>query len=175
MITNWRSNICLFWMVSSIYLVDLKAQRSLPQNAISQDTILMLNSGMGIDYYMGGRKVNLAVMEWYMHDFPSAKKDIHTAVVSDQLSVVGYSVGSLFTVTGLLVYEPNQKLGSNLMMIGGLSLGTGIIFQIISGKYKKTAVRKYNSAMRKKKHAKVKGVSYRATFGVSRQGFIIRF
>ena len=97
-----------------MYWSDLMAQSSLPQRSISQDTILRLNNGMGYDYYMSGRKINLAVMEWYMHDFPSAKKDIHTAVVSDQLSVAGYSVGSLFTVTGLLVFEPNQKLGSDL-------------------------------------------------------------
>ncbi|MBX2873675.1 MAG: hypothetical protein KTR30_16285 [Saprospiraceae bacterium] len=162
-------------MVSSIYLVSLKAQPSFRPNAISQDTILMISNGVGMDYYMSGRKVNLAVMEWYMHDFPTAKKDIHTAVVSDQLSVAGYSVGSLFTVTGLLVYEPNQRLGNNLMMIGGISLGTGIIFQIISGKYKRTAVRKYNAGMRKSKHPKARGVSYRATFELGRQGFIIRF
>ncbi len=162
-------------MVSSIYWVDLKAQRSLPANPISPDTILMLNNGMGIDYYMSGRKVNLAVMEWYMHDIPSAKKDIHAALVSDQLSVVGYSAGSLFTVTGLLVYEPNQKLASNLMMIGGISLGTGIISQIISGKYKKTAVRKYNAAIRKSKQMKAKGVSYRARFGLNSRGLVIKF
>lgn len=130
---------------------------------------------MGFDYYMSGRKINLAVMEWYMHDFPSAKKDIHTAVVSDQLSVAGYSVGSLFTVTGLLVYEPNKKLGSDLMMLGGISLGTGIIFQIVSGKYKKMAVRKYNAAMRKRKDVKATGSVYKTQFGFSRQGFVIRF
>ncbi|NET32451.1 MAG: hypothetical protein F6K19_10640 [Cyanothece sp. SIO1E1] len=143
--------------------------------SVAQDTIMMLNNGMGFDYYMSGRKVNLAVMEWYMHDFPFAKKDIHTAVVSDQLSVAGYSVGSLFTVTGLLVYEPNQKLGSDLMMLGGISLGTGIIFQIISGKYKKTAVRKYNAAMRKSKEVKPMGMLYRTQFQFSGQGIVIRF
>ena len=151
------------------------AQSSLPHRAISQDTILRLNNGMGYDYYMSGRKINLAVMEWYMHDFPSAKKDIHTAVVSDQLSVAGYSVGSLFTVTGLLVFEPNQKLGSDLMMLGGISLGTGIIFQIISGKYKKTAVRKYNTAMRKSRNPKATGAVYKTQFGFGSRGFVIRF
>lgn len=175
MIKNWRSYLCLFWMLGSLYGLRLHAQRQNLPPPPSLDTILMMKSGTGMQYYMGGRKVNLAIMEWFMHDYPTARKDISNALVADQLSVAAYSVGSLFTVTGLLVYEPNKRLGGNLMMLGGISLGTGVIFQIISGKYKKTAVRKYNAALKRPNKDSVKGTSYRPSFGVTLQGLIVRF
>lgn len=128
-----------------------------------------------MNYYMGGRKVNLAIMEWFMHDYPAARKDIGSAIVADQLSVVGYSVGSLFTVTGLLVYEPNERLGGNLLMFGGVSLGAGILFQVVSGKYKKRAVRKYNAALHSAGSPRAKGVSFRSRVSWTANGVVVRF
>ena len=171
MIANWRAYICLFWIFTFFQVLRLQAQ----QFPITLDTILMINDGMGMNYYMGGRKVNLAIMEWFMHDYPAARKDIGHAVVTDQLSVVGYSVGSLFTVTGLLVYEPNERLGGNLLMLGGISLGTGIIFQLVSGKYKKRAVRKYNAALQRSRKPEAKGMGFLDRFGLTAQGLTFRF
>lgn len=175
MITNWRSYICLFWIFTSLQVLKLQAQRQPLQLPTTLDTILMINDGMGMNYYMGGRKVNLAIMEWFMHDYPGARKDISNAVVTDQLSVVGYGVGSLFTVTGLLLYEPNEGLGGNLLMFGGVSLGAGIIFQVVSGKYKKRAVRKYNAALQAGGPPKAKKVSMQTQVRLTGNGIIVRF
>lgn len=175
MIINWRSYICLFWLLISIQVPRLQAQRQPLQLPATLDTILMLNDGVGMNYYMGGRKVNLAIMEWFMHEYPDAKKDISRAIVADQFSVVGYSVGSLFTVTGLLVYEPNERLGGNLLMFGGLALGAGIIFQVVSGKYKKKAVRKYNAAIQRGSQPKARKVSLQSRVSLTGGGVVVRF
>ena len=110
-----------------------------------------------------------------MQDHPAAKKEISGAIVADQLSVVGYTVGSIFTITGLLVYEPNKHLGQDLMMMGGISLGVGILFQVVSGKYKKRAVERYNEGLRKSKSAVIKGMSFRLDFSGEGTQLVIGF
>lgn len=110
-----------------------------------------------------------------MQDYPAAKKEISAAIVTDQLSVVGYTVGSIFTITGLLAYEPNKRLGQDLMMMGGVSLGAGILFQLVSGKYKKRAVERYNKSIREDKASLLKGMSFKLDFNGEGTQLLIGF
>lgn len=175
MIINIRRTVLLLFVLGVFCLPRTFGQR-LPQYLSSSgDSILTLRHGVGATYYMKGRKMNLPIMEWFMQDHPAAKKEISGAIVADQLSVVGYTVGSIFTVTGLLVYEPNKHLGQDLMMMGGISLGVGILFQIVSGKYKKRAVDRYNESFRKNKPAVLKGMSFRLDFNGEGTQLVIGF
>ncbi len=167
-ITIRRSIIFLLFVLGVVCLPRTFGQQFPQHLSNGGDSILTLRHGVGATYYMKGRKMNLPIMEWFMQDHPAAKKEISGAIVADQFSVVGYTVGSIFTITGLLVYEPNKHLGQDLMMMGGISLGAGILFQIVSGKYKKRAVERYNESIRKSKSSLLKGMSFR--FDVNGEG-----
>jgi len=164
MIIYIQRSFLLLFVLGGLCLPRTFGQRFPQHLSSSGDSILTLKHGVGATYYMKGRKVNLPIMEWFMQDSPAAKKEISAAIVADQLSVVGYTVGSVFTITGLLVYEPNQRLGQDLMMMGGVSLGAGILFQIISGKYKKRAVERYNKSIREDRASLLKGISFKLDF-----------
>ena len=176
MIINIRRSIIFLLFVLGVICLPRTFGQRFPQYLPSDgDSILTLKHGVGATYYMKGRKMNLPIMEWFMQDHPAAKKEISGAIVADQLSVVGYTVGSIFTITGLLVYEPNKHLGQDLMMMGGISLGVGILFQVVSGKYKKRAVERYNEGLRKSKSAVIKGMSFRLDFSGEGTQLVIGF
>lgn len=139
------------------------------------DTILVIKTDIGPTYYFQGRKINLPIMEWFMQDYPKARSEISTAVIADQLSVASYSVGSLFAVTSLLVYEPNKLLGKDLLTLGGITLGAGIIFQIVSGNFKRKAVHHYNKEVKMRRMKATGGLSFHVDFNGEQTKIVIGF
>ena len=53
----------------------------------------------------------MPVMAFFMKDFERANREIQMAQLTDQLCIAGYSIGSLFTIGGLLVSRQNKDLG----------------------------------------------------------------
>lgn len=114
-----------------------------------QDTIFYRSSFLNRTYLLNGKPLTLPVMAFFMKDFPVANNDIQIAQLSDQLCITGYSLGSLFTIGGLMVSRQNKDLGQDLMQLGLAGVGAGLVFQLISGGFKFRAVRHYNEEVRR--------------------------
>jgi len=114
---------------------------------ISRDTIVKRNEMLGTAYYLDGKRLNLAVMEWFMSDYPEAYSPIRGAVISDQLSVATYATGGLFVLTGVLIREDDLNLSNDMLKLGILSGAAGVVFQVIEIAFKKNAVAKYNEGI----------------------------
>lgn len=136
----WRITIAL--VVLLLFSKEVTGQST--YQSIVRDTIIMLKSFPRNTYLLDGKKLNLSVMEWFMTDFPDAHDQINLAILTEQTGVACYSIGTLFGLTGLLVYSQDPHLGNDLLELGSIGLGTGIVFQIFSGAFKKKAVRFYN-------------------------------
>ena len=117
---------------------------------MAADTIISKSEFIGTTYLMNGKKLTLPVMEWFMQDYPSSFDAIQPAIVSDQLSVATYSVGSIFLIGGLFINDRDKRLSNNLIGLGGLTIGSGLLLQYISGRYQKRAIRLYNLEVKKK-------------------------
>ena len=115
---------------------------------LAKDTIITLRQFPRNQYLLDGKKLNLPVMQWFMTDYPAANDQMRSAVLANQLSITGYSVGSLFFLTGLFIWEDNRSLSDELLRLGGIGFGSGILFQVISQGYEKKAVRLYNRDVR---------------------------
>lgn len=88
--------------------------------------------------------MTLPVMDWFMMDYPTAHDEINLALLTNQASIVGYTIGGLFGLSGLLIYQRDKALGGDLLQLGGIGIGAGITFQVFSGIFKRRAVRTYN-------------------------------
>lgn len=120
----------------------MQGQRTYLQ--ISQDTIVQLPGLLGKTYFLDGKKLNLSVMNWFMTDYPAAHDKIRVAVLTDQVSIVGYTLGGLFGFTGLLIQPKDAQLSNDLLKIGAVTFGAGMVLQIVSGTFQRRAVRAYN-------------------------------
>ena len=138
-----------------------------PDLEIAKDTIITKSELFGSIYLLDGKKLTLPVMEWFMRDYPSSFDAIQGAVVADQLSVATYSVGSIFLLGGLLINRQDQRLSNDLYVLGGISIGGGILLQGISGRFQKKAVAVYNAEVKKDYE---KSQKVRAQFGLQGMG-----
>lgn len=145
----WRKLLALVLALQLITAIQAQST----YNTIARDTIVSVPSFPGRIYLLDGKKLNLSVMDFFMRDYPVAQDQIRLAMFTDQITIIGYSVGGLFGLTGLLVHRQDQSLGNNLLKMGGISVGAGMVFHIFTGAFKRSAVRHYN--------AEIKGV-YRA-------------
>lgn len=141
----WRTTIAL-----SVGLLCCKAAtgQNTYQNIV-RDTIVTLRKFPASTYLLDGKRLNLSVMDWFMTDYPDAHDQINLSLLTEQVSVASYSIGALFGLTGLLVNRQDPHLGNELLQIGGIGIGSGIIFHLFSGGFKKKAVRYYNEDVRK--------------------------
>lgn len=141
----WRTTIAL-----CVLLVCYEA--TIGQNTyqnIVRDTIVTLRKFPASTYLLDGKKLNLSVMDWFMTDYPAAHDQINLSMLTEQVSVASYSIGGLFGLTGLLVNRQDPHLGNELLQIGGIGIGSGIIFHLFSAGFQKKAVRYYNEDVRK--------------------------
>lgn len=116
---------------------------------LASDTIIYRSTFLNRTYLLDGKPLSLPVMAFFMKDFPIPNNEISMAQFSDQLSIAGYGVGSLFTIGGLFISRQNQDLGNDLIQTGLIGVGAGLVFQIISGDFKFQAVKHYNEALKK--------------------------
>lgn len=114
----------------------------------ARDTIMYRSNFLNRTYLLDGKPLTLPVMAFFMKDFPIPDHKIKLAQLTDQLCIAGYSVGSLFTIGGLLVSRQNKDLGGDLIQMGLIGIGSGLVFQVISGSFKVSAVRHYNEAVK---------------------------
>jgi len=126
---------------------------------IPSDTIMVVKETLGHSYYLKGRKLNLSVMDWFMADYPEAQHAIKISSFYDQISVVSYSIGGLSLLGGLLADPNNPSLQKQLFKIGGISIGSGVAFQLISSVYRKRAVTFFNAAVLDKNKRSNAGMS----------------
>jgi len=130
-------------MLASIALSGQSTFRSL-----ASDTIVQRQEFLGRGYYLDGKRLNLAVMEWFMSDYPGAQEQIGLASVSDQMSAVTYTTGGLFILGSILVRKDDLNLSNDMLKLGVLAGGAGVVFQILEVTFKKSAVQKYNEGVR---------------------------
>jgi hypothetical protein len=119
-----------------------------PYNSIVQDTIIAKPGFLSTTYLLDGKALNLQVMDFFMADHPSAQAHIKIAILTDQLSFTGYGVGGLFLLTGILSRDNNSRLSKDLIRYGAITMGSGLLFQIISKNYQKNAVAFYNEGIK---------------------------
>lgn len=133
--------ILLFMVIQSI------AQPTYKQ--LAGDTIVIHDSFLNTSYLLNGKRLNPVVMEWFMSDYPEAYEAIRISNISEQISTGSYIVGSLFLLSSFLTdSETRPQLVNNLQFYGGLGLGGGILFQLVSGKARRNAVDNYNQDIR---------------------------
>ncbi len=138
----------------------------------ARDTIIYQSNFLNRTYLLDGKPLTLPVMAFFMKDFPVPDNKIKMAQLTDQLCIAGYSVGSLFTIGGLMVNRQNKDLGGDLLQLGLVSIGSGLIFQIISGSFKISAVKHYNEAVKRIQKNETSALNFRA--GPEGVGIIVR-
>ncbi len=140
----WRKLLAFFCILQ----LGIALQGQNMYNTIARDTIIGVPSFPSSTYWLDGKKLNLSVMDFFMTDYPAAHDQIQLAMLTDQVAIVGYSVGGLFELTGLLVHRQDADLGNDLLQLGGIGIGSGIVFHIFSAAFKKKSVRLYNQEIK---------------------------
>lgn len=132
--------LCLFlWLC---FTTTLYAQST--YNQIASDTIVAHHTFLNSSYLLNGKKLNPSVMQWFMSDYGEAYENIRISNISEQISIGSYSIGSLFILSGFIVESQNPRISRELKLWGVLGLGSGIVFQVFSGRYRRKAVELYN-------------------------------
>ena len=142
-----------------------------PYHELAKDTIISHRFLLGTTYLLDGKKLNLEVMRWFMIDHPQAYDHIQAALVSDQAAAIGYTIGTLSLLTGYLVSQENKAAGRDMMIIGGGSIGAGLIFTMVSRVYQKSAVQRYNKDI-KKMYFKKQGIGVHLQITPAKVGLI---
>jgi len=117
-------------------------------SSLARDTIVAKSDFMNTTYLLSGKKLTLPVMQWFMSDYPEANDYIRVAALSSQVSLTGFSVGGLFGLSGLFIYQQNERIGSDMLKLGIGGIGVGVAFQLLSSAYKKKATKSYNRAVK---------------------------
>ena len=136
----------LYPFLSFLYLLlclQLRAQSPI-YRYIATDTIITKDAFAGNVYLLNGKKMNLAVMSWFMSDFPKANDQIQVARISNKLTNTGYVVGGVFFLGGALAYENNRPASNDFFTVAGVAAGSALVFQMITNFFKKEAVNSYN-------------------------------
>lgn len=134
-------------ITASLILSGLMAYSQQDAHFIKGDTIYIKKDIIGNGYYLDGRKLNNSVIEWLVKDNEEAHLKIQKAIRYDQLSVASFGFGGLFLLSGFSLLDNKSSLGPRLLKAGGISMGTGILFQIFEGRSKKQAVAIYNKSL----------------------------
>ena len=90
---------------------------------MAKDTIITRPILFGNAYLLDGKRLNIQVMQWIMTDHPFAHDQIRVSVVSGQMAAVGYTVGGMIFLGGLLVWQDDKAAGKDLMLMGGAGIG----------------------------------------------------
>lgn len=122
-------------------------------SSLARDTIVAKSDFMSTTYLLNGKKLTLPVMQWFMSDYAQANDNIKVSALSTQASLAGFSIGGLFGLSGLFIYQQNERIGGDMLKIGAVGIGAGVAFQFLASAYKKRAVKSYNRAVIKSFHA----------------------
>jgi hypothetical protein len=160
-----------FLIFFSCFFGTLSAQ--VTHHDLVQDTIIYRTSFLNRTYLLNGKPLTLPVMAFFMKDYPSANNEIRLAQFSDQFCITGYSIGSLFTIGGLLISRQNKDLGDDLIKLGLAGIGAGLIFQVVSGNFKYKAVQNYNEEIKKIYLKNTSSIRFKA--GINQAGLVVGF
>lgn len=116
---------------------------------LAADTIIAYPQFLNTTYLLNGKVLNASVMEWFMSDYAEPYENIRISIISDQISVGSYTIGSLFLISSFLIDQDRKRVISDLHLWGAVGIGGGVIFQIVSGKFKRKAVMGYNDEIKK--------------------------
>ncbi len=144
-------------------------------SALARDTIITVHRFPNNIYLLNGKNLTLPVMDWFMSDYPRARANIKVTLVSDQMSIVGYSVGGLFAITGLIAFRQNESLGKELLKVSFISIGSGFAFQLFGGTFKQKAVEAYNDAIQAQTNAVGNGKVYKMGMNNNKIGLWVVF
>ena len=161
------------FMLCVLVLCCINASAQGLQQELGRDTFYYRTSFLNRTYLLDGKPVNLPVMAFFMRDIPESNNDINIAQISDQLTIAGYSIGSLFTIGGMFVTRQDKELGNGLIQLGLIGISSGVIFQIVSGHFKFEAVKHYNKAVKRNDRKKVSNLQVR--LGIQQTGIVLGF
>jgi hypothetical protein len=158
-------------LVTSLLLLILfnSSNAQIPTINLPSDTIRIESAFLGNSYSLEGKKMNLHVLKWFMLDSPMAHQKIQSAAFSDQLSVLGYTVGGLLFFSGFFLYEENRPLARELLEFGAYGIGGGLLFQFITGKIEKKAVMIYNQEIKETRRKNAWSVE------MDKEGLVLRW
>ncbi len=121
---------------------------------LSRDTIVTTKKFLRNEHYLGGKKMNLTVMKWFMKDDTgnlnerSAHKTISFAITADGIYTILMTYGVIMGTVGVITLRDQtaREYGfpQTFLVAGGLSIGAGILSKYIGLKLERKAVRKYN-------------------------------
>ena len=118
---------------------------------IVRDTIVRIDKGLSKPYVLDGKAINNEVMKWFMQDYPETKTNIQGTIITYNFAAASYTLGASWIIIDLLTHEfTNSNL--ELAKVGGVLVGIGVGFHIISNQFKKKAVRDYNKAVQRTYH-----------------------
>ena len=117
---------------------------------LAQDTIVTRAGFPSPTYLLGGKRLNLPVMQWFLIDVSGAAENIMFARVANQFSTAGYTYGVAFGMSGLLLRGTNRAVANDFLKGSVLGLGTGIAFHLVTNSLKRAAVRRYNAEVRRR-------------------------
>lgn len=143
--------LCPFLFTLALCNQILHSQPTL--SSLARDTIVAKSEFLSTTYLLNGKKLTLPVMQWFLSDYPESNDEIKVAALSSQASLAGFSVGGLFGLSGLFIYQQNERIGGDMLKIGAVGIGAGVAFQLLAAAYKKRAVKSYNCAVKKVFHA----------------------
>ncbi|MCB0560284.1 MAG: hypothetical protein H6573_33140 [Lewinellaceae bacterium] len=143
-----------------------------PYHEMAKDTIITRPLFFGNAYLLDGKRLNIQVMQWFMTDHPLAHDQIRVSVVSGQMAGVGYTVGGMIFLGGLLVGQDDRAAGEDLMLMGGVGIGAGLLLSIISGGHQRRAVQLYNEDIKRYFNSSA-GMEWH--IGFSGNGLTLRF
>ncbi len=110
-----------------------------------------------------------------MSDYAEAYENIRISNISEQVSIASYSVGSIFVLTGFISESQNPKISKDLKLWGALGLGSGIVFQVISGRYRRKAVDHYNDDIQTIYQTHNRPVSFKLRLGSGQLKSVLAF
>ena len=141
------------------------ASAQVPLSTLTQDTIVRLPTFLNSTYLLDGKKLTPQVMEWFMKDVPGAHENIRLSMISDQISITGYTLGSLFVLSSFFIPDDNTKASRNLRTVGAISILSGISLQIVGNDFKKKSVHEYNQSIKSLHQANQKGKELKLEVG----------
>ncbi len=143
----------LLWLALILSFSNFTLSAQGTYHELAGDTIISRPALVGNAYLLGGKRLNLQVMQWFMSGHPAAHDQIRAAVLTDQMAAVGYSIGGIIFLGGFLLAQDEQAAGGDLMRLGGIGIGSGLLLTIISSVHQKRAVQLYNEDIRRASQA----------------------
>ena len=112
---------------------------------MARDTIVDVRYGFSNRYFLDNKLMNTPVMMWFMQEYEQPHKNIVVANIMNSVGSAYLALGGTMIVLGATIRADDKALSNTLYQVGGIGVGAAFIFYYVGERYKKKAVRQYNS------------------------------